>query len=239
MTARFFLALVFLLAGAMPAFALKISPFKASLDVTDPNATQLFRIENNSAEPAAVQVSVTTWRILPDGTEQNEDAEGDFIVFPAQVVLQPHESRAVRVQYAGPPGTVEKAYRLVAEQLPVRLQDTPGAGSAVRFMLRFKAALYVVPGKVKSEIAVRDVENSGCDLAVTLVNKGTGHSLIRDPELDLRLKNGGGKTLSGDMLAKLAGENIHAGSERRFGILLPPELCANVESAALQFKPAF
>jgi hypothetical protein len=49
--------------------------------------------------------------------------------FPPQLVLNPHESRAVRVQYLGKTEGVEKAYRLVAEQLPVHLHDTPAAGS--------------------------------------------------------------------------------------------------------------
>lgn len=99
----------FILLAAQPAWALKISPFKAGLPMNDPSATQVFYVENNTDEPAAVQVSAETWAMDSAGVETNASAEQDFVIFPAQVVLKPHESRAVRVQYVGTPAAQEKA----------------------------------------------------------------------------------------------------------------------------------
>ncbi len=241
MKGTLFLAFILCLI-APPALALKISPFKAAISADNPAASQIFRVDNNSSEPAAVQVSVQTWDVFSDGSEQNADAESDFIVFPAQFVLKPHESRAVRVQWLGQvQPDAEKPYRLVAEQLPVALDGTPGAGSAVRFMLRFKVALYVSSGDVKSNVGVTGVAPaSDKKLLLTLANKGTGHALLRNPVLRLKLADGLEEKLAGAALKPLEGENIHAGRERIFEIHLPPGIPpGKVAFAALDFEPAF
>lgn len=239
MKKKILLALMLFLSFANPAEALKISPFKVALDGTADS--QVFRVENNTAEPAAVQVSVLTWEIAPDGQEVNSDAEDDFVVFPAQLVLPPHESRAVRVQFLGArEGRAEKSYRLLAEQLPVHLKETPGAGSAVRFMLRFKAALYIRPGKTVSDVKVKSAENMpDGTLRLTLLNAGTGHTLLRKPVLGLTLADGQKISVTGEALKTLDGENIHAGGERWFDISLPPVAAGRVAAAEFDFEPSF
>lgn len=226
---------------ATPAFALKVSPFKAALPPDGSGGGQVFRVDNNSAEPAAVQVSVLTWDIAPDGSETNADAEPEFSIFPAQMVLKPFESRAVRVQWLGRgPLASEKAYRLMVEQLPVHLQGTPDAGSAVRFMLRFKAALYISPPAAKSDVAVSAVAPAPDGrLRVTLANKGTAHALLRNPVLKLTLQDGKTAAITGDPLKPLEGENIHAGRTRYFDLALPGHPAQTVAAAHLDFEPAF
>lgn len=230
---------------ATPAFALKIAPFKVSVTSDKAIPTQLFRIENNSAEPAAVQISVMSWHIAPDGTEFNEDAEDDFIVFPAQLVLKPYESKSVRVQWLGkdkqtaPNSVTEKAYRVIAEQIPVNLKDTPQSGSAVRFLLRFKAALYLTPPNAKSDVVVQGVQVYPDSLRVTLANRGTRHTLLNKPALHLTLKNGEEMTVSGESLKPLEGENIHANSSRFFDLRFPQGLPSPIVSARLDFESGF
>lgn len=235
--------LVLLLSGFLllpdTAFALKISPFKTSMT----GGSVVFRVENNSSDPAAIQVSALTWEVSPDGSEMNNDAEEDFVIFPPQLVLKPHESRAVRVQYLGAPeGSREKAYRLVAEQLPVNLQETPAAGSAVRFMLKFKAALYVAPGKVESDVAAESATAlPDSRIRVTLVNKGTGHAILRKPELEIIFSDGGRVAVPSEVLSVMEGENIHAGNKRYFDIA--PDLAgrrtADIAGAVFSYRPAF
>lgn len=239
-----------LMAGAPPARALKIMPFKASMTPRATGAGQVFMIENNSAEPAAVQVSVMTWSIAPDGTETNRDAEDSFSVFPAQLVLSPHESRAVRVQWLDPQTPqVEQAYRVVAEQIPIRLKDTPPAASAVRFMLRFRAALYITPEKAAGDVTVESVSAApdGQSLRVTLANRGTAHTILRNPSLQFDLADGTPVTLSGAPLSVINGENIHARAMRYFDISDPSvrdvaarlALQGRTQSATLTFDPSF
>lgn len=241
------LAAAFVCGTPSPSHALKIMPFKASMVPRASGAGQVFMIENNSAEPAAVQVSIMTWEIAPDGTETNRDAEDEFSVFPAQLVLAPHESRAVRVQWLSPEiPQAERAYRVIAEQIPIRLQNTPQAASAVRFMLRFRGALYVTPERAASDVAVQSVSASpdGKSLRVMLVNRGTAHTILRNPVLTVNVAGGGAPvSLSGPALNVVNGENIHAGSVRYFDIDAPSLRAltdsGQVLSAMISFDPSF
>lgn len=236
-----FLSILIIVSGAPAAYALKITPFKTSLAADEDNATQIFRIENNSAEPAAVQISVLTWEIQPDGTELNRDAEDDFVVFPAQLVLKAHESKAVRIQWLGGKEIkAERPYRVLAEQIPMNLQEMPKSGSGMRFLLRFLAGLYVAPSQgVNSDIIVRGVTVLESALHVELFNQGTGHSLMKAPILHLTLENGQTVSLSQENIKPLAGENMHAGIGRHFTLPLPPDLTAPVKSARLDFEKGF
>jgi len=225
---------------SFPAQALKISPFKATLLPHSPQMTQVFRLENNSDATAALQVSILSWNIAPDGTEINEEVEDDFVVFPAQLVLPPHESRAIRIQWRGPPDIKsEKSYRVLAEQIPVRLKDTPETGSAVKFMVRFKAALYVTPPGIKSNVTVKETRFENNRLHITLTNDGTAHTLLKSPVLTLTGADGKIVTLDSAALKPMDGENMHAGATRIFIVPAPADNLTAIRSAHLDFEPAF
>lgn len=235
------IAAVFLCLLTAPAAALKISPFKTSLDAGSANPTEVFRVENNADESAAVEISVTTWSIAADGSENNAPAENDFIVFPAQMVLKPHESRAVRVQYVGAAPSQEKAYRVIAEQLPVSLQDTPDAGSYVKFMLKFRAALYVTPKDAAPRVrVVSAAAQSGGVLRLELANEGAAHAVMQKSRLDVVFDGGRSLSLDAAGLKGLEGENMHAGATRVFLLPLPAgHAGGKVVDAKLTFETAF
>lgn len=224
-----------------PAAALKISPFKTSLDAEAATPTEVFHVENNADESAAVEVSVTTWSIAADGTESNAPAENDFVVFPAQMVLKPHESRAVRVQYVGSAAKQEKAYRVIAEQLPVGLQDTPDAGSYVKFMLKFRAALYITPRDATPRVRVASaaVQSNGM-LRLELVNEGAAHAVMQKSRLDVSFDGGRKLSLDANALKGLEGENMHAGATRVFLLPLPAgHPREEIADSKLTFETAF
>jgi fimbrial chaperone protein len=223
-----------------PAHALKLSPFKTSIPAGDSDMTQVFRVENNSAESAAVQVSAQTWQIRPDGTEIDRDDEDDFVVFPAQIVLKPHESKAVRLQWLGPPSlAAERAYRVLAEQVPIVLHDTPQDETGVRFLLRFKGALYITPAGAQPDVTVQRTENRPGALRLYLRNDGTAHTLLRNPVVHLALQGGRALDLAGAAVKPMSDENMHAGGERFFDLKLPPEAVGRVVSARLDFENGF
>jgi len=233
------LALLIVSGSSFPAAALKISPFKAAM-VAGTDTSKVFHVENNSSESAAVQISMETWSITPEGTEVNRDAEDEFTVFPAQVVLKPHERRAVRIQWLGSDlPQKEKAYRVLAEQIPISLLDTPAAGSGLKFLLRFKAGLYIGPAKPAADVVVAKTEPHGLNtLRVTLQNNGTGHTLMRNPQLTLTLEDGQTVIVKDTDLRGLAGSNMHAGSTRYFDVSVPSGL-SSVKAAHLVFESAF
>lgn len=208
---------------AVPASAFKISPFKMSLRVGADGGTAMLKIENSAPEPVAVQVRAVTWRIDPSGAEENKDASSDFIIFPSQLVLGPRETKSVRLQYKGEnPGASEKAYRIIAEQLPVNLKDVPEGKAGVRLLLTFKAALYVSGAEVKSDIVLRQISRQPDGrYRLNIENKGTGHGIIKSPELTLHLPGGAEKKIAPKDLRVLEGQNIQAGASRVIDLALP------------------
>lgn len=229
-----------------PVMALKLLPFKAAIVVSSTAvqpgaAVQLFRLENNTNGAVAVEVYAETWDMDETGAEKNQSARDLFNIFPAQLVLPPRESRAVRVVWRGAAPDVEKPFRLVAAQLPVDLKDSGDAAHGVRFLLRFKAALYIRPhGDLKSDIRIEKSEMlPDGKLKLSLHNRGNAHAILRGPVVTVQMKDGRKEILSADVLKGVEGENIHAGARRVFVVPVPWGNQAVVTGADLRYDGSF
>ena len=144
------LAILFIIQGGLTAFT--FAPISQEFSAEGKNSSRLFTITNDSlTERIAVKVSVFT-RIMDEwGNETLEPAPGDFLIYPAQSLLNPGDSRSVRIKWKG--GTVgsrEKAYRIIAEQLPVDFteEDLRDDGAGIRFTFRYEGSLYVASAPV-------------------------------------------------------------------------------------------
>jgi fimbrial chaperone protein len=227
MARSFLLALVAagLALSASPAAAFKLIPFSATFTPTGSGASQAFRVENDSDQSIAVQLSVVHREMAIDGKETLTDAENDFAVFPAQLVLLPGEGRAVRVQWLGdaaPKG--ELAYRLIAEQLPVELNPQQTQNSRIRVLIRYEATVYVTPPGVAPNLAILSAAPAAASakpmLEITVQNRGSQHAILHNLTLTLRPKAGGSSVaLAGEQVSGMVEENVLAGHTRRF--LLP------------------
>jgi len=226
-------ALMLLLGVAAPAHAFRLVPIEMEFAPAGRGATQTFRVENDSADPVAVELRILARRMSEQGEDQLTEVPDAFLVFPEQIVLQPNQSQSVRVQWTGDANPAkELAFRLVAEQLPVDLGRAPPRGGQVRLLMRYIASVYVTPPTARADVAVTGVEARGKQLEVSVTNRGGMRQILRDPVLSLRA---GGKTieLRGDQLAGLAGENVLAGASRRFLIPWPAGLAQGAMSATL------
>ncbi|MBP2313877.1 fimbrial biogenesis chaperone [Azospirillum soli] len=226
-----------LLAQVSPASAFRLVPIEMEFAPSGRGATQIFRLENDTAEPVAIEVSLMTRRMTEQGEDQLEPAGENFAIFPEQIVLQGNQSQSVRVQWMGNANpSQELAFRLVAEQLPVDLGKAPLPGGQVRLLVRYVASVYVTPQGAKPDPVVTSVAPQGKALAVTVTNRGTSRQILRDATLTV---TGGGKTvtLRGEQLTGLLGENVLAGATRRFSIPLPAGLPQGPLSATLAAAP--
>jgi P pilus assembly chaperone PapD len=210
------LVLALFVAATCQVAALTVTPMSVELTETGAGSTASFRIENDSNIPIAVIVSVMTRSIELDGTERNGPVGTDFLVMPSRLVLEPRTARVVKVQWRGQSlAGVEKAYRVLVEQVPVAFVESGGSG--IRILFRYIAALYVVPagasGRVSLETMVPAVRDGQQGLVVTLRNEGTKHFITSNPRLLVR---GGSREieLSGDSLTGLNGLNVLARSSR-------------------------
>ncbi len=229
------------------AHAFRFSPFRVKFEPSGAGANQLFTVENNTSAPASVQIRIVTREMDVDGGEKNTDAEKDFAIYPAQMVLKPHAKRSVRVQWMGDPGLKEeKAYRIIAEQLPVNLDKEKPKTSAVKFLVTYRGALFVTPPGLAHNVTL-DFSGTTQDatgrkmLEIVLHNRGTQHALLRNLKLDIKDDKGNSVSLAGEnQLKGVTGEGILAKHRRRFLIPRPEGLAGKVKQIDFTFdKQAF
>ncbi len=229
--------------GVRPAAAFRIVPFSANFAPSGSGASQTFRVDNDSDQPVAVQVSIQHREMGPDGKEQLTDAEDEFAVFPAQLVLLAKQGQTVRVQWLGDATLKsERAYRIIAEQLPVPVALPPGSNAQISMIVRYEGTIYVAPPGLKPDLVVAGVEPVAASgprkLAVTVENRGGAHALLGDLTLALRANDGTAVTLNDPQLKGMAGENILAGHTRRFELPWPAGLSAGTVQATLKMAGA-
>ena len=229
-----------LLTVAAPAQAMKVTPFKVRLEPSGYQSSQLFAVENDSDRKIAVELSALTRDLDADGHETNADASADFSIYPSQVIIEPHTSKSVRVQWNGPAQIArEKAYRLIAEELPINL-DPGKDGTAVRFLVQYRCALYITPPQAKSDIHMTGHALDGHTLNFTLANSGTAHSLIKNFALELTDSAGKTHELSDPkVLERVNSEVLMPGAERRFSVLLPADAGVDVKDVTFHFAEVF
>jgi fimbrial chaperone protein len=224
------------------AHAFGFSPFKMELAPDGEHASQVFEITNNEEYAQAVQVGVQRWQQDKEGAESNAPADDVLAVYPRQFILKPKSVQTVRVRWMGPKDIAsEQAFRVVAEQLPVNFDVDPRAKKAIRFLVTYRAALYVRPQDARHEVVVENIEPAAGPeqhLELTLTNKGNAHVLMKEPVVTLKTKDGEVKVADAHV-SHLEGENIHAGVSRKVTIPLPAGLKEMPTHASLDFVPEF
>ncbi|HMP81894.1 MAG TPA: fimbria/pilus periplasmic chaperone [Verrucomicrobiota bacterium] len=224
--ATHWLAIALTLLACVPVCGFTLVPMVQNFAPSGRKANQAFQVENESGQTVAIQISMKTRTISADGRESNEDAEDDFIVYPAQLILKPREAQTVRVKWIGnPKPDRELAYRIVAEQLPVNVSKEQEAGINIKIMTRYLGSVYIVPNGAKPAVALdlaQPQRNAGGreELLVQLGNHGTKHAMLRD--LRLRIQSQGRTVeLGPESLKGLAGENLLAGGQRKIALPWP------------------
>lgn len=229
------------------ASAFRFSPFRSKFEPAGSESNQLFMVENNTGVPVSVQIRIANRQINVDGGETIRDNEKDFAIFPAQMILQSHSSRSVRVQWIGDPNLKEEiAYRIIAEQLPVNLSQDKPKSSSVKFLVSYHGALFVTPPGLFQNVRLdffgipQDPEQKGM-LELVLHNRGTQHALLRNLKLEIKDDAGNAVTLDDEKALKgLMNETILAKQRRRFLLPWPKALHGMPKQVEFTFdKQAF
>lgn len=200
--------------------ALQMNPLSVVVKPSGGGTKQTFKVTNESNKPIAVQFSVTTRQQI-NNKEIRKPADRDFMIYPPQTIIPANSTQKVRIEWLGTANVKkELAFRLIAEQVYVSLEKKKQTG--INMLMTLVGALYVQPNRTKSNVQVRSVQRHGNKLAVTLTNSGTRHQLMR--YATLTLKNGAKViTVKGKNLIGLEGNNVLAGSTKRFFISLPKD----------------
>lgn len=223
-------ALVFFPAAAL---AFELAPISRQFESSGSGATQSYELVNKSREFVAIELRTVQREIDPRGGETLTEAEDDFLIFPAQVILNPGARQTVRVSYIGDPSPAnEMAYRLVAEQLPIDGLGTPlkapegDRSGQVRVLMKYQGSLYVRPPNARAKVRVlaaigKRKQSSGSELQLELSNVGTARAEFG--ELEVRVKSQD-KSSSWISLRSIKTAAIMAGAARQVTLPWPAGL---------------
>ena len=244
---HFFSFILFIiLSGISPALAFKLEPISRVFEPAGAGATQSYEVINDSAEQIAVELSMAERKISLEGQETTESADDDFLVYPSQIVLPPQGVQSVRVTWLGNPNPEkELAYRIIAEQLPINLNNPEESqaettSGAVKVMFRYMGSVYIRPKNAESKVVLNGITHEkGTDgndrLVITFDNQGTRRAVLS--ELNLNLTSQGSQlTLKPEQLEGVNNGVILAGNQRRFSIPWPQQLPIGEVTGTFTFK---
>ena len=194
-------------------FSFSFSPMTKTLNLkTDGDRTE-FQIENATNKPIPVLISLKQRVQKIDGDEDLPSTD-DFQITPPQVIVPPKDKRAVRIKWISKEKIQqEKAYRVIAEQVPLNLEDK-NKKSGIQMLLKYQAALYVTKEEFESKLSISEFENKS-KLSIVIQNKGLAHQYLRNTKLIFK-KGKKILSVSKDDLSILEGQNVLSMSSRRF-----------------------
>lgn len=192
----------------------KFTPMSQSIVLDESNIAK-YMVENTTSKPIPLSFKVTTREQNLDGTEINHSTD-DLLIFPPQLIVPPGQKRGIKVKWQGEKSKIEKAYRVIAEQLPI--EPTKGKKtSGINMLLKYKTALYVSSSEVESDVLISKVEVKSKSVFIHIQNKGTKHQLLKD--LFITLNQGEKKVdLSTEQIKHIEGQNILAQTTRIFEV---------------------
>jgi fimbrial chaperone protein len=244
---HFFSFILFIiLSGISPALAFKLDPISRVFEPAGAGATQSYEVINDSAEQIAVELSIAERKISLEGQETTESADDDFLVYPSQIVLPPQGVQSVRVTWLGNPNPEkELAYRIIAEQLPINLNNPEESqaettSGGVKVMFRYMGSVYIRPKNAESKVVLNGITHEkGTDgndrLVITFDNQGTRRAVLS--ELNLNLTSQGSQlTLKPEQLEGVNNGVILAGNQRRFSMPWPQQLPIGEVTGTFTFK---
>jgi fimbrial chaperone protein len=210
-------------------------PIIANLSPSGAAATTSFTVNNYDDHKIPVQITIVPREPDVDGKEvykESDKIDELFRIFPDQVVMNPKETRTIRVTYIGSPSIkVEQSFRIIAEELPVDVDDPnkkyTKAVARITIATKYIGSLYVTPSGTKPDVTVdaKRSETASKNMILTVTNKGTAHQVIRKPTLKFKPLAGGKEIeVAGSDIKSMANQNILSGRVRQFSLVWPKDL---------------
>ena len=119
---------------------------------------------------------------------------------------------------------MEKAFRIISEQLPIEVDKKVKKKTNVKILLKYIAALYVENGKTEASIKIDSWRVQNKEIELNIKNNGSKHQVLTNLSI-LFSKEGEKEIVIGPKdLKNISGENVLAKSERIFKIPLTSSL---------------
>lgn len=171
------IASVALASGAIALGSLHLYPVRLTLAPERPVETMT--IINDGSELSRIQLRVYAWRQV--GESDLFDDTRDILANPGLFEVAPGSTQIARFGLRTPKGGVEKAYRVILEQVPSGQPSKPGE---VRTMLRISIPIFVPPTQPLVRLTWRAMPSADGRLALGIRNEGTVHVQLNRLALD-------------------------------------------------------
>lgn len=181
-------------------FIHSFSPYQTAKSNDDNNKNKSseiinYNLTNKSDSPMALGVTVYRRRIDDNGKEELQKDNNSFLVFPTQIIINPHESQIVKVRWRGNPDfnknpNLEQAFRVEFKQYNIDLDVKKKQNQkSLRFCWCILTSLYMTPDGSKEDPKITLIKQSGNNYIVTVENFGTKRVYANALKLPIKIKN--------------------------------------------------
>jgi fimbrial chaperone protein len=212
---------VFALLCGMPRLAhaqatFSVDPLLIKLGADANNA--VLTITNPTANDLRFEIKGFAWDQTPPQGAMQLTPSTDLVIFPPLVTLKGHSTQRVRIGTTIAPGAVEKAYRLLIEELPSDVK--PLAANQVNVRTRIGVPVFIEPTKPSVSGRIDSVTISNHAVVIALSNTGTTHAMV--DSIVVRGMSGPDQPIFED---SLPGWYVLAGKTRTWEYALKPAQC--------------
>lgn len=229
------LAVVVFMSLTAPAWATRVEPMMYELAPSGLAAQRDVRVENNSDQPIAVELSAERRFIAEDGTETREPADDQFLIFPPQGMVPPRSFQTFRVRYIGDPNiTGTQLYVVTIAQLPL---ESAAPATGVQILVNLGTSVAVSPVNARAQLSVTDVKPSsdGTKLEVRVQNDGQKFARLYDGVWTFSARGQTSKLEGEELRAALSQPLIEARSSRVIILPMPEGMAGQDVSAAFNY----
>jgi len=215
------LALAVGIGTAGSASAVDFSVYPVRVELGQGRQTAILTLSNGNAQPLRLQVRAFAWSMDADGKWQLTPTD-DLIVNPQLFEIGPNQTAQLRVGTLLSPGTTERAYRLLLDELPGSDEDTGAGKVRVRMLTRINLPVYLEPvGGGNPKLHIQQVQVRSNQLVLALRNDGNARF---DPQpLQLSVLNSTGRVL---FSASPALGYLLPGAQSQVKLTTPARICA-------------
>ncbi|MGB3805851.1 MAG: hypothetical protein WA936_01490 [Erythrobacter sp.] len=238
------------------ANASRVSPMIVELEPTGRGSIARVDLVNDGLRDLPFEVQMMRGVITPEGSLELTPADAEFVVFPAQTLVESNSQQVFRIQYVGE-GALDQSevYYMAIRQIPVGFD--PGV-SQIQMVVNFNVLVNVVPDGATPEPVVRSVgfttrsvpgprdpENPDIEpepveqrgVEVDLGNSGNRYYLAGLSNWTITGRTTGGEafsqTLEGDEASRLIGVGVVAPNANRI-FFIPTE--ADLDESSLRIE---
>lgn len=138
------------------ADAARVSPMIVDLEPSGNGSVARVELTNDAARDIPFEVRLMHGVISEEGELTLTPADDDFLVFPAQAIVQSNSQQVFRLQYVGNPDLSRSdIYYMSIQQVPVQIAPSQ---SQVQVVVNYNVLVNVVPDGTRPEAVVESVE---------------------------------------------------------------------------------